>query len=139
MNIDSTPSPISSYHDFDGLARLRGSAANDPSANLKQAAQQFETYFLQHIMKTMRESIEKSDLFDNSASDTFQDMLDKEFATRMAERGSLGLADMLEKQLAPTLPESTQEHLANRIQSLNQRYENKYLKNDLLAQEPLNE
>ncbi|MDV7392079.1 rod-binding protein, partial [Arthrospira platensis SPKY1] len=89
-------------------------AAQDPNAALKQAAMQFETYFVQHMFKTMRESVEKSDLFGSDAADTFQDMLDKEFATRMAERGTLGLAQMLERQLMPPAPASTQDVLEQR-------------------------
>ena len=104
----------SGYHDFAGLARLRGQATQDPGSALKQAAKQFETHFVQHMFKTMRESVEKSDLMSSDAADTFQDMLDKEFATRMAERGSLGLADMLERQLAQRTPASTQEVLEQR-------------------------
>jgi hypothetical protein len=51
----------------------------------------------------------------SDAADTFQDMLDKEFATRMAERGSLGLADMLQKQLSQrTTAANTQEVLEQR-------------------------
>jgi len=103
----------SGYHDFAGLARLRGQATQDPGSALKQAAKQFETHFVQHMFKTMRESVEKSDLMSSDAADSFQDMLDKEFATRMAERGSLGLADMLERQLAQRTP-STQDVLEQR-------------------------
>jgi len=105
----------SGYHDFAGLARLRGQATQDPHSALKQAAKQFETHFVQHMFKTMRESVEKSDLMSSDAADTFQDMLDKEFATRMAERGSLGLADMLQKQLSQrTTAANTQEVLEQR-------------------------
>ena len=112
--LSSTPPVrLSGYHDFAGLTTLRGQAAQDPNAALKQAAKQFETYFVQHMFKTMRESVEKSDLMSSDAADTFQDMLDKEFATRMAERGTLGLANMLEKQLAQRTP-STQDVLEQR-------------------------
>lgn len=106
--------PLTSYHDFAGLTQLRGQAAQDPKAALKQVAQQFETYFVQHMFKTMRESVEKSDLMNSDAADTFQDMLDKEFATRMAERGTLGLASMLERQLDKTTAVSTHNLLEQR-------------------------
>jgi len=113
--LSSTPPVhLSSYHDFAGLTKLRGQAAQDPNAALKQAAKQFETYFVQHMFKTMRESIEKSDLMSSDAADTFQDMLDKEFASRMAERGTLGLANMLEHQLSQRTAASTQDVLEQR-------------------------
>lgn len=113
--LSSTPPlPPSGYHDFTGLARLRGQAAQDPHSALKEAAKQFETYFVQHMFKTMRESVEKSDLLASESADQFQDMLDKEFASRMAERGSLGLADMLVRQLTPPPAVSTQNVLEQR-------------------------
>lgn len=108
----------SSYHDFGGLAGLRSDAARGSDSALRETAKQFEAHFIQQTMKSMRESVEKSDLFDNNDSDMFQDMMDKEVAAKMAERGSLGLADMIERSLSqrqgPTAPPSTQEVLAAR-------------------------
>lgn len=105
------------YHDFGGLAGLRGEAAQGADGALHETAKQFETYFIQQVMKTMRESVEKSDLMDNQDGEMFQDMMDKEVAAKMAERGSLGLARMIEQTMAqrmqPAAP-STQEVLAAR-------------------------
>ncbi len=105
----------SSYHDFGGLAGLRSEAARGSDSALRETAKQFEAHFIQQTMKSMRESVEKSDLFDNNEGDMFQDMMDKEVASKMAERGSLGLADMIERSLAQRqAPPSTQEVLAAR-------------------------
>ena len=108
----------SGYHDFGGLAGLRSEAARGADSALRETAKQFEAYFIQQTMKSMRESVEKSDLFDNNETDMFQDMMDKEVASKMAERGSLGLADMIERTLTqrqlPAAPPRTQEVLAAR-------------------------
>ena len=108
----------SGYHDFGGLAGLRSEAARGTDSALRETAKQFEAYFIQQTMKSMRESVEKSDLFDNNETDMFQDMMDKEVASKMAERGSLGLADMIERTLTQrqlqATPPSTQEVLAAR-------------------------
>ena len=103
----SDTSPLNSrpagYHDFGGLAGLRGEAAQGSRAAIRETATQFEAYFIQNMMKTMREAMEKSDLTDTRDADTFQDLMDKEISVKMAERGALGLADMIERNLAQRL------------------------------------
>ncbi len=89
----------SSYLDFNALAKLKGEAAHDPGKAIRKTAEQFESYFLQQMMKEMRATIEKSDMVDSNAMDTYQDMMDKEVAQQMVRRGGIGLANMMEKQL----------------------------------------
>lgn len=89
----------SSYLDFNALAQLKGEAARDPSGAVRKTAEQFESYFLQQMMKEMRATIEKSDMANNNAMDTYQDMMDKEVSLQMVKRGGIGLANMLEKQM----------------------------------------
>ena len=84
-----------SYLDFQGLGELRGQAARDGKSALRETAQQFEALFLQMMMKSMRDSIEKSDLTSSPHADTFEAMFDKEVSMAMAKRGAVGLADML--------------------------------------------
>jgi peptidoglycan hydrolase FlgJ len=106
--ISSNNTPTSSYLDFGGLGELRGRAQqNDPTA-LKQAAKHFEGAFIQMMLKSMRDAnnVMKSDLIKSDAIDTFQDMFDKELSTQMANRNSLGVADMLVRQLTPQVPSS---------------------------------
>lgn len=96
----STPT-TGSYLDFAALTRLKGEATQDPAKALRASAEQFEAYFIQETMKAMRKTVEKSDLMGSSQhTDTYQDLLDKEIAVQMARRGSIGLADMLEREMA---------------------------------------
>lgn len=81
--------------DFQGLGQLRGQAAQDGNKAIRETAQQFESMFIDMMMKSMRESVEKSELNASSAEDTFQGMFDKEVAHQMAKRGTVGIADML--------------------------------------------
>jgi len=81
--------------DFQGLGQLRGQAAQDSNKAIRETSQQFEAMFIEMMMKSMRESVEKSDLNESSAEDTFQGMFDKEVAHQMAKRGTVGIADML--------------------------------------------
>jgi flagellar protein FlgJ len=100
----SDMAPPSSYLDFNALTQLRGEARHDPSQAIRKTAEQFEAYFLQHMMKEMRATIEKSELVESKSMETYQDMMDKEVAQHMVRRGGIGLADMLEKQMAKQQP-----------------------------------
>lgn len=97
---DSTSSIASprGYHDFAGLSQLRAHAGKDERAAMRKVAEQFEAHFIQQTMQTMRAAVEKSDLVDSGSADMFQDMMDKEVATQMASRSSMGLADMIMRQ-----------------------------------------
>ena len=119
MNPDSLEGPRS-YLDFAGLGELRGRAANgqDPAA-LRQAARQFEAHFLQAMLKSMREAtVIRGELFGSQEQDTWQEMMDREVATQMGGRGSLGIADLIERHFAaggvtPT-PADTRQVLESR-------------------------
>ena len=101
----------SSYMDFAALGELRSRAQADQKGTVREAAQQFEAYFLQEIMKSMRATVENGGLVDSNAVSTYQDMMDKEVAQQMAKGKGIGLADMLVSQLSPQ-PPSAQAALA---------------------------
>ena len=115
MDALSSTSP-SSYLDFDGLGQLKGQARQDAKSAIRQTAQQFEALFLQMMMKSMRESIVKSELSESSTMETFEGMFDKEVSVQLAKKNSLGLADMLVKNL-----EQNQANLATTADILKQR------------------
>jgi flagellar protein FlgJ len=98
---------LSGYTDFAGLHELKARASQEQShESLEAAAKQFESMFIQLMMKSMRDAnaTMKSGLLDNAGTDMFEEMLDKEFSVRFGERGSLGLAEMLVKQLGQLQP-----------------------------------
>ena len=115
MDAINTPAP-SSYLDFDGLGQLKGQARLDAKSAIKQTAQQFEALFLQMMMKSMRESIVKSELSESNTMETFEGMFDKEVSVQLAKKNSLGLADMLVKNL-----EQNQANIATTADMLKQR------------------
>lgn len=90
---------LGTYHDFQALTRLRGQVNEKPQGALKQTAQQFEAYFLQEMMKSMRKTVEKSDLVEQGTVEFYEEMMDKEFAMLMAKNGGIGLAKTLEAQI----------------------------------------
>ncbi len=114
-SINPSQAAPQSYLDFEGLSKLKGQARQKSKEATIQTAQQFEALFLQMMMKSMRDSIDKSDVFGkpDSARDTFESMFDKEISVQMAKRNSLGLADFLVKGIeAQAAHTSTADMLA---------------------------
>ena len=67
---------------------------------LRQAAQEFEAIFIEHMMKTARQPGGKSGLLPSSAAgDIYRDMADQEMARSVAKGGGLGLGNMLLRSL----------------------------------------
>lgn len=68
-------------------------------AALTKVAQQFEAIFLRQMMGAMRSSNLDEGMFDSGATQQFQDMADSRTADAMAQKGSLGIAELLVQQL----------------------------------------
>ena len=50
------------------IAELRSAAARDPKAAIRETAKQFESIFMQQIMKSMREATMSSGMLENSGT-----------------------------------------------------------------------
>jgi Rod binding domain-containing protein len=98
MNTQPTAPLTQSALDFEGLGKLRAEARQNDKAAVRETAQQFEAMFLQMMMKSMREAVEKDEENSTSGQDTFESMFDREVAHKMAQRNTLGVADMLVRQ-----------------------------------------
>ncbi|MDH4120844.1 MAG: rod-binding protein [Deltaproteobacteria bacterium] len=69
---------------------------------LKDTAQEFEALLLERMVKDMRLSIPRADLFgDSQAQDLFQEMLDGEYSRLMTRRGGIGVADFMVSRMSP--------------------------------------
>ena len=114
MPIDLTtspalPKPVAANgrlaSDAGGLEGLRRSAAQDPKAAAKEAAKQFESLFMNELLKTMRASTEASGLMDNQGTKLGTELLDAQLATKLSGGpGSLSevIAKQLERQMGVT-------------------------------------
>ena len=87
------------YNDFTQFTTLRAEATKNPNAALEEVAAQFESIFLQQMLKSLRDATVKSDLFDSSQMDTYQSMADQQLAVQLAEQGGIGLARMMVEQM----------------------------------------
>lgn len=85
--------------DFHSMGQLKTLARNDKAAGSKAAARQFEAVFIQTMLKSMRQALPESKLFNSSAMRLYMDMFDQQIANDMAQSGSLGFSEIIEKQL----------------------------------------
>lgn len=102
----------------DPLAQLRSAAAKDPKAAVKEAAKQFESLFMQELMKSMRQATMSSGLLDNEGTQLGTELLDTEFAGKMTGmKGGLAdaIARQLERQMGIAAEAATAKPAVNRV------------------------
>ena len=87
------------YNDFSQFTTLRAEATKNPNAALEDVAAQFESIFLQQMLKSMRDATVKSGLFESSQMETYQSMADQQLAVQLSEQGGIGLARMMVEQM----------------------------------------
>ena len=85
-------------YDTQSLTALKGAAARDPKAAVREAARQFETLFMQELMKSMRATTLDSGMLDNQGSKLGTEMLDGQLAGSLSGMKG-GLSDAIMKQL----------------------------------------
>jgi len=80
-------------------------ATDKRHTDLKKAAQQFEGYFLNAMLKEMRKTVPEDKLLgdDGHGQEIFRDMMDQTISESMSKRGDFGIAKMMYDQLASTL------------------------------------
>lgn len=89
------------YTDFSQFAELRRGSQNDSSATLEKVARQFESMFIQMMLKNMRSASLGDDIFGSEQLDFYRDMYDQQLALHLSSQKGLGLASSLLKQLSP--------------------------------------
>jgi flagellar protein FlgJ len=73
---------------------------SDDDAKLKKACQEMEAVFLNMLLKTMRDTVTKSEIGGNTRqTDTMQSMMDMEMTRNMAAAGGTGIAEMMYRNL----------------------------------------
>lgn len=81
------------------LPALRRAGKQDSPEALRAAAQQFESLFMNMVMKSMRDATPQDSPFDSQQSRMYTSMLDQKISDNFAKRG-MGLADALMRQLS---------------------------------------
>jgi flagellar protein FlgJ len=99
------------YTDFSGLAKLKNQARQDSPEALKAVAKQFEALFLNNVLKGMRAAKLADGIMDNDQSNSYTEMYDQQLATHLS--GSVGLADLIVKQLSHNKPDNGKPEIEN--------------------------
>jgi len=88
------------YHDIAGMTELKARAEQNPDASLREVAQQFESIFVNMMLKSARQATMDGGLFSSSAIKTYESMFDQQLALTISSgRNGIGLADLIVKQL----------------------------------------
>lgn len=101
--------------DTQSLGQLRAQAKQSPDQALKTAAQQFESVFMNMMLKSMREATPQDGMMDSDQSRLYTSMLDQQLAQNLSGHG-IGLADMLVKQLSRTGLSASSQSAINGLQ-----------------------
>ncbi|WP_100642165.1 flagellar assembly peptidoglycan hydrolase FlgJ [Alteromonas facilis] len=99
-------------HDMGSLNQLRSAANTQQEGALEEAAAQFEAIFINMLLKSMRKAQEaladEDSPFNSQQVKFYRDMHDQQVATDLASNGTLGLADIIVRQLS-------NEHLTDNL------------------------
>jgi len=86
---------------------------------LTKAADQFETLFLQMVLKSMRSASDalasEDSLVNSEQQRMYRDMHDGQLTMAMANKGSLGISDAMVRQLSPVVENQSSQQGANNI------------------------
>jgi len=78
---------------------------------LKKACSDLEAIFVNMMFKQMRNSVQKSGLFDGGfAEEMYEDMLFEEYADEVSKNKGTGLGDMLYRQLSKSMKTESEEN-----------------------------
>ena len=78
---------------------MRAGAVQGQEKVTKEVAQQFESIFINMMLKSMRDATERSGLLDSEATKTYESMFDQQLSTELAGKGTFGIAEALQNQL----------------------------------------
>jgi flagellar protein FlgJ len=83
---------------------LNNAMSNGDQKRLYQACQDMESVLMSKVLNTMRQTIPKSGwLGDSFAMDTFESMLFDEYSRLISQANTLGIADIMFRQLSENI------------------------------------
>ncbi len=87
--------PLETSHVTDALAGSKVDQIEQLAErkDLRRASQEFESYFLSHLLKVMRETVPQGALTANKMGEMFYSFYDEEISKRAAQAGGIGLSD----------------------------------------------
>ncbi len=70
----------------------------DKDSSLKDVAQEFESLFVYQMLKSARKAKLSESLFSNQGTETYESLLDQEYAKTLSKNHSFGIAEALLRQ-----------------------------------------
>ncbi len=77
---------------------IKFKSSKDKLEELRGVSNQFESIFVNELLKQARKSKIAEGLFDSQAEDTFNSMIDKEFSKVLSDKSNFGIAEALFEQ-----------------------------------------
>lgn len=84
--------------DTQGMEQLKAQARKNPNQALEMVANQFESMFINMMIKSMRDAMPESGLLASDQSKTYQSMMDQQWSQHLSGKG-FGIAEQLINQL----------------------------------------
>lgn len=104
MSIKIQNQPNRAAFDVQSTQDLRTQFQKNPQEGLKAAAQQFETLFMQQVLKSMRDTVPQDGMMNSDQSRFYTALLDQQMAQTMSTSGKgIGFARLIEQQLGRTM------------------------------------
>jgi flagellar protein FlgJ len=103
------------YTSMEGLTALKARASGDAEGSLDEVARQFESLFVQQMLKSMRQASLGEGLMDSDQSLFYRDMYDQQLSVHLAESGGMGLAEVIKRQLGGAADEGSGSDTASDI------------------------
>ena len=105
-NINSVGKMVESQLDLLQAPEAHAHGRQGQVADLKDAAHEFEAYFISHLLKVMRETVPKGAL-ENKGGAYFYSFYDQEIGRLASEAGGIGLARMIHEYTEKMPPRSS--------------------------------
>ncbi len=90
------------FSDLQSLNGIRKQATVDSRGAIKAAAKEFEAFFMNMMLKSMRQASEimgGDSLFGSQQEKMFIGMLDEQMSVELSQKGDLGIADLMARNL----------------------------------------
>jgi flagellar protein FlgJ len=95
-----------------GLEQVKALGRDDDPRALKEVAKQFESIFIQQMLKSMRSAnaaFSEDSYFNSNEMQFHQDMMDQQMSLELSKNGGMGLAEALYRQLAQAYGDKSPE------------------------------
>lgn len=134
------------FLEVNGLNSIRQNAKSGDKASkeaaLEQAAKQFEAIFMQMLMKSMRkaqEVLESDSPFNSESAKFYRDMHDQQMSLELSNNGSLGLSELIVRQLGGDSENFIPHNIVRADGNLDSRGSVSITQPSLLSQHKLNQ